>query len=365
MNSKRVGLLFAVVALALGAVVDGHAFFQKTKLEGALGRDVSGVWLAVHHLMPTFRVRLDRDPANVAPFRVGPVPKELAPAVGAKLKGVVIKEFTAPGVGDKYGLFEGDVITKVNTMPVTDEESFAKALAEVKEWFLVTVHRTALKHSKVRIVKIKYEAGEQKTEGASEIASEKVEVRIADGQLPFADDLEKSRIEGTFFIPTKAQVEGLEKSWYKLPAPQKPVYVNGEHRVVGAAAYDSSLREDDNLDGTLFAIVTMLQGNPMAGGGGQNIVIYGFEEIDADSASGSFVDSTIATAPFPISIEFYGRFEMTKLAPYSDEDEKHQAIAAKEAARKEQEAENKNLELAPDVPADIPPPPKDQPAVAE
>jgi len=365
-SAKRCALSLAFLAAAAVQPGTADAFYQKTTLEGTLGRDISGVWLVVHNVMPSFRIRLDRDPKTVAPFTVGPLPKELAPAVGPDLKGVVIKEFTVPGAGDKYGLFVGDVITRVNNTNVSDEKEFAKALKDVKDWYLLSVQRPALKFSSARIVKIKYEAAAKEAEGSSQLGPEKVEVRVVEGELPFKDQIDQAKAQGAFFAPSKEQIDDLKASWFKLPNPKQPLYVNGEHRVVSAASYDTSLREDDNLKTSVFAMVTTLQANPMAGGGGRNIVIYGFEKIDEQAASGSYVDSILASAPFPISIEFDGRFEMTKLAPYSDKDAEFQAAATKQKAKEKQAEENKTIQLAPDVPPGLPAAqPKEQPAVAD
>ena len=135
--TKRTRFAIAFICVLSAALAaDSQAFFQKTTLEGTLGNDVSGVWLAVQHVMPSFRVRLDRDPSNVAPFKVGPIPKDLSPALGENPKGVAIKEFTDDKASDKYGIFLGDVITKVNTTNIDNEDDFAKALKDVKEWFL-------------------------------------------------------------------------------------------------------------------------------------------------------------------------------------------------------------------------------------
>jgi hypothetical protein len=362
--SKRTGLVFAFICvLSTTLAADSHAFFQKTTLEGTLGNDVSGVWLAVQHLMPSFRVRVDRDPANGAPFKIGPIPKELAPALGENPKGVAIKEFTDKTASDKYGIFQGDVITKVNTMNIANEDDFAKAMKEAKEWFLITIRRPALKFSTARLIKIDYKAAEKEVEGTSQL-EEKIDVRIGDGTLPFQEQIEKGRRDNNFFVASDKVVSGLQDDWYKLAVPEKGVFVNGEHRVVAAANYDEALRQDDNLKGTSFAIISTLQGNPLAGGAGQSIAIYGFDKIGPERMGGNYVESTLATAPFPISIEFTGRFEMIKIAPFSNKDLEFRTAQAQAEGKKKQEEEGKKFELAPDVPANIPKP-ADEPAVAE
>ena len=364
--TKRTGLAAALLCVAAGAIQPAAvlAFFQKTAVEGTLGNDVGGVWLAIHHLMPSFRVRVDRDPEKGAPFTVGPISQDLAPALGSEAKGVAIKEFTDETASDKYGIFQGDVITKINTTDVTNEEDFAKAMKEVKDWFLVTVRRPQLRFSTARLIKIEYKAAEKEVEGVSEL-DEKVDVRVGEGTLPFQDRIEAGRKENKFFVPTKEELAKLRDEWFKLTAPEKAIFVNGEHRVVAAGSYDESLRQDENLKGTQFAIISTLQGNPLAGGGGRSIAIYGFEKVEGGRAGGTYVESTLATAPFPISIEFNGRFEMIKIAPYSNKDVEFRMAQAQAEGKKKQEEESRKFDLAPDVPAAIPPAPKDQPAVAE
>jgi hypothetical protein len=134
---------------------------------------------------------------------------------------------------------------------------------------------------------------------------------------------------------------------------------------VAASDNDASLRQDDNLTDSSFAIVSTLKGNPLGGGGGQNIAIYGFEKVGSETASGTYVESTLATAPFPISIEFNGRFELTKLAPYSDKDVEFLTARAQADAKKSQAEESRKIELAPDVPADLPKETGEAPAVAD
>jgi len=354
--------LAPALTLALAAR-DASAFFQKTTLEGTVGSDVSGVWLAVQHMMPSFRVRLDRDPKNIAPFKVGPIPKDLAPAFGDNPKGVVITSFTDPAASDKYGIFEGDVITEVNTTDIADEKDFEKALGDVKEWFLITTRRAALRFSSARIIKIEYKAAEKEVDGTSQL-DEKIDVRVGDGMLPFQGQIDEARKTNKFFTPTKEQITALKDGWYKLNPPDKAIFVNGEHRIVAASKYDEGLRSDDNLKGTTFAIISTLQGNPLAGGGGRSIAIYGFEKMEP-KLSGTYVESTLATAPFPISIEFDGRFEMTKIADFSNKDSEYRTAQVQAEGKKKQEEQGRNVKLAPDVPADIPAAPKDQPAVAE
>ena len=358
-------LLALFVAGALAAPGPSPAFFQKTTLEGPIGTDVSGIWLAVHYLLPTFRVRVDRAEEGGAPFKVGAIPAKLEPALGKDPKGVVITGFTNPQASSKYGLFEGDVITKLNTEEIATGEDFDKALATAKDWFLITVRRSAMPISKVRLVKIKYEAEPVEVDGVLEVGDEQVTFQVSEASLPFESEVDAVRQKGEFFMPTAKHINELKESWYRLPRPDQPVFAGGEHRVVAADSYDSALRQDSGLADTRFAVVSTLKGNPLSGGGGQNISIYGVREIGGDKMSGTFVDTTMASAPFPISIEFNGTFVMTKVAPYSNKDVEYVMAQNREAAEKQRDEENRTIEIAPDVPKDLPAPEENPPAVAE
>jgi hypothetical protein len=314
-------------------------------------------------MMPSFRVRLDRDPKNIAPFKVGPIPKDLAPAFGDNPRGVVIKSFTDPAASDKYGIYEGDIITEVNTTDIADEKDFEKALGDVKEWFLITTRRSALKFSSARIIKIDYKAAEKEVDGTSQL-DEKIDVRVSDGIVPFQGQIDEARKTNKFFTPTKEQLAELKDAWYKLNPPAKAIFVNGEHRIVAASKYDEGLRSDDNLKGTAFAIISTLQGNPLAGGGGRSIAIYGFERWSREA-----LRNVRRIHARDRSVPDLDRVRR----PFRDDEDRGlleqglriQAAQVQAEGKKKQEEQGRNVKLAPDVPADIPPAPKDQPAVAE
>ena len=352
--SSQGALAFALyVTGALALAQSAEAFPQTTTTEGTIGKNIGGVWLAVHHVMPLFRVRLDRaSPEKAAPFDVGPIEGDLTQLFAGPPQGVVITKMSDPGMSARIGIFEGDIITKVNTYVVTDVASFEKAMGTVKDWFLVTIRRSALRYSTARIVKIKYEAKEgEVADGTSGVAAETTQFRMSDSVLPFAKEIEKTRETHQLFTPADKAVTALATDWWKLPAPAKPIFVNAEHRVVAEDAYDASLREDDNLKGTSVAVISTVQGNPFAGSSGKTISIYGFKEIAPKKISGSYIETTLAQAPFPISIEFAGSFAMTKLGDYSDKDFEFLA----EQLKSEQKAlETDDVEVAPDVPADLP-----------
>jgi hypothetical protein len=347
-------ILVTFLSFSIAAPPSANAFYQTTTVEGAINANIGGVWLASFHVMPAFRVRVDTVEGTKAPWKVGEPGKELAPLLGENLDGVVIPELLDPSVEGTYSIFVGDVITKINTVTVANVEEYEAALQDVTEWYLVLIRRPQLQFSNARIVKIKYEATEAEEDGVSTLGSEKVEIRVLGNQLPFADAIEEKRRVRSLYPVSHKEIDALKADWFELPIPEMLPFVAGEHRVVAASDYDQSLRRDENLVDTKFAIISQLKGNPLAGQSGQNIGIYGVREISPNKISGTYVESTLASAPFPISIDFNGGFTLTRIADYSDKDvEVMRARRAASATDDPQEADE-DVETAPDVPADIP-----------
>ncbi len=121
--------------------------------------------------------------------------------------------------------------------------------------------------------------------------------------------------------------------------------------MVAASHYGPDLAGDDNTTNTLFAMILKLDGNPLGGGGGGQLIdIYGIREIGEGMIDGTYVTAVIAQAPFPISVEFKGAFTMTRIDDLSDKDVEWRAEHAKNRAGTEEKALDQ-FELAPDVPA--------------
>jgi len=360
---RLLSLSLGIAAFAAAAPA-GASFFQKTTVEGTIGKDISGVWLAVHQMMPMFRVRLDRGVDRVAPFDVGPIGEEYAALFPGKPQGVVITRMADPTVSARIGVFEGDIVSKINTTPVVDLASYEKALAAIdNKWFLATIKRTGMRYTTAKLVKVEYASKEGTLEdGTTGIAEEKIQIQFSDAKLPFAPQLEKTRESHAAFVPDDKAIAALSADWWKLPLSKPATFVNGEHRVVAESNYDAALREDDNLDDTLFAIVSQFQGNPMSGGGGKNIAVYGAREVGPKKITGTYVETTLAQAPFPISIEFTGSFTLTRLGDFSNKDVEYRA---QQASSEQKELERKDVPVAPDLPAVLPPKEENPPKIAE
>jgi len=360
--SRSLSLGLGITAL-VAAVPAGASFFQKTTVEGTIGKDIGGVWLAVHQMMPMFRVRLDRGADRVAPFDVGPIGEEYAALFPGKPQGVVITRMADPTVSARIGVFEGDIVSKINTIAVVDVASYEKALATVDKWFLATIKRTGMRYTSAKLVKVEYAAKEGTLEdGTTGLAEETIQIQFSDVKLPFAAQLEKTRESHAAFVPDDKAIAALAAEWWKLPLAKPATFVNGEHRVVAESNYDAALREDDNLDDTLFAIVSQFQGNPLSGGGGKNIAVYGAREVGPKEIAGTYVETTLAQAPFPISIEFTGSFTLTRLGDFSNKDVEHRA---RQVSTEQKELERKDVPVAPDLPAVLPPKEENPPKIAE
>ncbi len=353
----------AVAALISTSLIpqSAGAFFQSTSVEGVISQDIGGVWLAVHHVLPEFRIRFEKPqgvekPEEFVPFKVGPVPSELALAFGREGAGVAITEIVDQRLAARYGINEGDVIRKVNTYRVTDLDSWKEGLENAPKIIILTIRRPYLKHSRVRLVKISYEATSAREEAGdgteTVLAEENVDLEVLDVALPVESEVESRREKSQFWTPTQADLETLRGGWFELPLSSPLKFLRGEHRIVALARYTADLLSDENLSDTLFGMILKMDANPIGAGGGQVIDIYGVQNVTEGRIDGTYVSAVIAQAPFPISVEFKGAFTMTRLGEYSDKDVEWRAAQAKEQGEAQMEDLQK-VELAPDIPAEV------------
>jgi hypothetical protein len=348
-NVKNLGAIALAAVLTTATSAGAAGFFQSTSVEGEIGADVGGIWLGLYYIAPTFRLRVNLDEDKSETFEVGPVPADLKPLLGESGAGVVMLDTVSSEQTRGAILYRGDVITSVNGESVRGGvDGFKKALdALADDWTMIQILRPSLRQNIANIVKIQYSAKVGEVDGVSAISQEIVRVTHLDGVLPFADKLEKARQNREFYTPSEAEIEYLREEWYRLAPPERPIFVGGEHRIVAAEEYDLALRKDDSLRGSLFAIVSTLKGNP-ATGGGSTIAIYGVRSVGSDSLSGSYVQSSLASAPFPISIDFVGGFQMIKLEEFSMKDAEHRNTMADRDAGLDKEADLSAIELGSD-----------------
>ncbi len=386
----RGGLAGPVLALAalvalLASPARAQTFHQDTQLEGRIGSDIGGIWLIVHDLMPEFRVRYRRNSERKAPksgsgqaaqdtpdgenengaaqepkkddwesalpFKLGPVPAELD--MGSAAPGLIITEITDVRKAADYSIIKGDIVVKVDSTDVRDLESFEDALheAENSDWIGLQLRRTALKYSTPRLVKIRYVAAEAVADAGGEISTvgkETVSFEILEVAFPFDGEVAKARTGRKFWKPSSEQIEALRESWFKLPKANPVLFAGGEHRVIGEDALTPDIADDPNFAGARFAVVSTLLGNPMRGGG-KNIVVYGAREVSRDRISGGYIEAAMGNAPFPITVEFKGRFTMTRLDEFS-----HKDFAYRNSLNGPKvEEDYDKIELAPDIPEDL------------
>ncbi len=335
-----------VLLAALVTPSPARAFFQQTTLEGSIGTDIGGVWLIVHNIMPEFRVTFPKPASGPpVPLEVGPLTTEVELLMG-KGRGVVVTRCIDEGFCAGNGVMVGDVLLQVGSTELTDVASFQKALENPPQTMFLSIRRPALKMSTTRLLKVKYQATPEEADGTL-AAKESLDLRVLDLALPFADEVEKTRQSHVLFQPSEGDLEKLGASWFELPPSDPLMFVSAKHRFASRAAFDESLAGDKALTEAKYAILMDLGGNPVRGSG-KTIDLYGVETLEQKKIEGNYVTVTIANAPFPINIEFKGRFQMTRVADWSDQDDK--ARAAREAARKPKEDLNK-YETLPEVPA--------------
>ena len=345
-EGSRRRLAAGALAASLIAPAQASAFFQQTSLEGEVGTDLGGVWLSVHNITPEFRVNFEKPKSGPAvPIEVGPVTPDLHPLVGDKPMGVVITKCVDATFCSSNGVLVGDVIVEVNSRATPDQAAYDEATANAPQQVFLSIRRPALKMTTARLIKIKY--GPASSAGGESSAEESLDFRVLDVALPLDEKIEQSRMKYQLVVPTPEELESIGKSWAELPSRKPLRYATGKHRFVARSAFDESLNTDKNLQHAKFAVVADLKSNPASGSAGQVIDVYGIESIDSKKMSGNYVSVTIANAPFPINIEFKGRFEMTRLADWSDLDEKQRA--AEEAKKPKEDLEK--FKTLPDVPA--------------
>lgn len=339
------------VAVGLAAMllspVPGFAFYQQTKLEGVVGADVGGTWLSMQYTMPEFRITYPKptDGTPAVPVKVGPVPAELEPITGKPAAGAAITDCGTSGFCADNGLLVGDIIVKVNTTPIADPAALEKAVESLPQSVLLSVRRPALRLSSARLLKINYvREGKETSEGSVE--QEKLDLKVLDVKLPFEAALDATRQSHAFYVPSAEELEKLGKTWTDLRPNEPFVMFRGDHRFVARASFDEALAEDAALKKATHAIVMNMDGNPLTGGG-KVVDIYAIESIGKDTMEGSYVSATIASAPFPINIEFKGRFKMTRIGPWSDEDDKKREAADAKKAPSQDLSKYKTM---PDVP---------------
>ncbi|HXC52071.1 MAG TPA: hypothetical protein VN634_14385 [Candidatus Limnocylindrales bacterium] len=342
--NRRIAL--GALAITLLTSSPAPAFFQQTKLEGPIGTDIGGVWVSVQNVMPEFRISYPK-PANgkAVPFTVEPIPEELAAVMGPKLAGVSVVSCDHSTFCAENGIVTGDVVIRINSADITDVASFEKAVENLPPQILLSIRRPALRMVTARLLKIKYTNQGKETQEGSE-QQEDLDVQVLDVALPFDAAIESSRQKHTPFEPSAADLETIKAKWSSFPLSNPLRYMTGEHRFVAKSNFDQSLEADKLLANAKYALIMSMEGNPVQGGG-KVIDVYGIESLSEKSMEGAYVSVTMASAPFPINIEFKGRFKMQRLADWSDEDDK---LRMKNAANRKPAEDLSKFKLDPDVP---------------
>ena len=337
----------ALWAAALVAT-PADAFYQETTLEGRIGTDISGVWLIVADTAAEFRVRVSREiDDSEVPVAVEALAGRHSRVVGKDGSGVVVTKILDPKLASGGALIPGDVIVAVNGKEIADPAEFRRAAASPSRLVIMQARRPALQQTKAALWKISYEIDE--AAAADGAISEELKVEMLGQRLPFEDELDRSRRKRDLWDLKETHLAALRQNWHTLPVPDPLTFVGGKHRVVGASAYDQALAGDANLVNTGFAVVSDMRPNPVLGGSGKSIWVHGFQSVGSDAMDGTLVEAAMASAPFPISVEFKGRFRAVRIDDYSDKDVKHRL----DGAKKEEAEDLDSFELEPDIPAGL------------
>ena len=356
-GSYRLSVRLLAGFLVVGLGSPAAAFYQTTAVEGPADPGISGVWLSVHQLMPEFRVRLERieGSENPLPFEYGPIEADWKDElVGASAVGVMVTGITDGRAAGKHGIMVGDVISRLNGAPVVEPEAFRTAVAAGSGTTAgLSIRRPAIRFTKISLLKIEAPAagagddGEEGSSGAPAEGDVEAAVYFFDVDLPFQAELDAARTANRLWHPGEDILKALRSGWHELPASDPIRHIKGEHRLVAASSYDADLLRDGTLADADLALVANLEGNPLYGGGGRTVAVYGFEDVGEGELRGAYTEATLASAPFPISIQFHGRFRMIRLAEYSDKDIEHRRALAEAA---ESQESHDDVELAPDIP---------------
>ena len=82
-QSSRIHLFLTGLAVMWTLSPTGAgAFYQTSTVEGTIGEDIGGVWVAVYHMAPTFRVRVDTVEETKAPWSVAALGQDLQSLMG-------------------------------------------------------------------------------------------------------------------------------------------------------------------------------------------------------------------------------------------------------------------------------------------
>jgi hypothetical protein len=308
MDLRRTWRASVLAALAAVCLVPAAAlsFPESTETQGEIPIDLNGVWLVVHHLAINH-------PTPAATPAAGPTPAESPSKAGAEQRTFNV-----------LNLFKIEYLPKAEAQKLRDAKA-KKQQASIDKANAVV----ASMHSET--VPMQTEDGQ--VEGGPRVIvpviphppgydpkiheGDWVDVFLLDVDLPKSidDAFQAAQKAEKPFMPTDKQLALLRSSWSKLAPKTNSEYSRIEWKVVAKQYFDQGMQYDPNIPGAQFVISATQQMIPRPGQPDRNIVVYGFSDLDNKKVlGGGHARAMMATAPFPVPIEFHGTFKMYKVA---------------------------------------------------
>lgn len=142
-----------------------------------------------------------------------------------------------------------------------------------------------------------------------------LELHIHQVELP--DELKNRREQaaaaGEAWRPTPDDLTAVKQHWDALP-PIPADFDHIENELYGADAFNADLKHDEETRDSDAAIVTkeVFSGAQAVK---STIAVYGVRERSPEEFAGTFVSTSIVTAPFPLPITLRGAFRAYRLGP--------------------------------------------------
>jgi hypothetical protein len=145
--------------------------------------------------------------------------------------------------------------------------------------------------------------------------TEHVELHLHRVEPPdvFKRSLDRSAVLNQPWEPGRDELDGLKEQWDELtPIPGDLDHI--ENELYAPDAFTEDMKRDEETRGSDLAIVTkeIFSGaQPVK----STIAVYGIRDKNPAEFAGSFVSTSIATAPFPVPITLRGVFRAYRVGP--------------------------------------------------
>jgi hypothetical protein len=295
----------AMALLTLGLTASqSHGFVESTDTDGELPTNVSGVWLLVTH------IQFPRPTATPAP---GATPVPPAARSGAAAAGPI-----------RY--FNVVDLLRIVHVPKSQAQ---KARADVKKLEDASVAKAnaMVAEELKKAPPVQSESGEVESDVKVLVPIVPLMRQPKDGDdvdvflLAIAypksiqDAIDKANKEEKPWVPTSKDLATLKSSWSTLKPNGRDDFSKIDWKIATSDKYDDNLKIDPTTKDAKFTLSGNQEMIPKPNVPKTNIVIYGFEQVQGDKLSGKHTRAMMASAPFPMSIDMKGVFDMYKLAP--------------------------------------------------